>query len=193
VSTCEFVAQTQVPEILARYRKPSRVHQLDPDTSDPLILFDRLVSDGELAMAVEFLAHWMPAQQGVWWGCLCIWEVERQKDDKGLNPAMQLILRWLRTPSADSRQATQQIRQWFTKRDPIYLLSQAIQTTGPSLTAEHLPPVKPPDHLFCKLVYVSVMVTASRMPPAERNSNLKQLLRFGMEVLQGANHWEERA
>lgn len=191
MSTYEVVAETQVPEILARYRKRSKIHVLELDTPDPLIAFDRLVADGELAMAVEFLAHWMIAEQGVWWGCLCIWEVERERGDERLNAAMQLILRWLRTPSADTRQATQQIRAWFTKRDPIYLLSQAIWTTGPSLTADHLPPVKPPNYLFCKLVYVSVMVTASRMPPAERKSNLKQLLRFGMEVLQSANHWEE--
>lgn len=190
MSTCEFVAETQVPEILARYRKRSRIHELQFDSPDPLIAFDQLVADDDLSLAVEFLAHWMTAQQGVWWGGLCIWEVERQQADERLTAAMQLILRWLRTPSADTRQATQQIKGWFSKRDPIYLLSQAIQTTGPSLTADHLPPVKPPDFLFCKLVYVSVMVTASRMSPAERNGNLKQLLRFGMEVLQGANHWE---
>lgn len=153
-------------------------------------LLDSLVNASDYIASIDFLSHWMSPQCAVWWGCLCVWETERERSSPELDAAMQLILGWLHNPTEQSRQRLAEIAALFEKKHPVCLIGNAALYSSGSMSAPDWPPVAPPRFLYANLVAGAIKLIVSRGDMQQYDSRNKQVLRLGMEVLQGVNRWQ---
>jgi hypothetical protein len=175
--------------ILERYQPRSELVAKARQHNHPLKFVNDLLAGEEFESAVDFLAHWLPPQHSVWWGCLCAWHLNRSQPAEGMDEAMALVIAWLTHPAEETRQPLVQIDKGFTLKHPMGLLAKAAYYTGPSMSPPKLPVVAPPPYLCSQLVSGAVQLVVAYLPPADRSSNYKQLIRMGTEVLHGSNRW----
>ncbi|MFK7768201.1 MAG: hypothetical protein AB8B55_13335 [Mariniblastus sp.] len=176
--------------ILERYASSKETLLLAKEKPLAVDLLDGLVADSEFDSAIDLLAHWLPPQYAVWWGCLCVWEIQREKETPELHAAMQLIVAWLQNPTEDNRRMLEKIEKLFPARHPVGLLAKSAVFSGGSVASVGLPAVAPPKFLFANFLSNTVKLIAAKSAPADYASRRKQILRLGKEVLHGANRWE---
>ncbi len=175
--------------ILQRYQPSPTLVAKSRQHEDPLTFLNGLLAEEDSESIVDFLTHWLPPQHGVWWGCLCVWHLQRSQPTEYMDQAMALLIAWLNEPTEATRQPLMQIDNWISLKQPMGLLAKAAYFTGPSMSPPHLPVVAPPPYLCSQFVSASVQLVVASLPPVDRSSNYKQLIRLGTEVLQGSNHW----
>lgn len=190
MSATQSIHDFSAAPILNRFSASVEMLELAKKKHNAIDLLDGLVANSDFVGAFDFLSHWMPPQFAVWWGCLCVWEIQREEQTPEFNAAMQLIVNWLHAPNEDQRQSLAQVEQWFSSRHPIGLLTKAAQMSGGSLAPKNCPAVPPPTYLFALLVSSSIKLIAMQALATGYSARCKQILRLGMEVLQGANRWE---
>ena len=176
-------------EIVQRYKAEPAATSLAKQTPDGQQLLQALIEAEHFVGSVDFLAHWLPKPHGIWWGCLCLWNVEREAETAELNTTLQMIIHWLQTGDDEQRQALSRVKQWFPSQHPANLLAKAALCCGGSLSDSPLSPVPPPEYLPAVLVSATVKLLASRGGPLQYLPRNQQFLQIGQEILCGANLW----
>lgn len=182
--------QLSATDVLARYPAGDALIDRAATNEDPLQLLDWLVTQEKFAEAIDFLCYWMPPQYVVWWGCLCIWEIERDTDSPAVETAMHLIIQWLQNPAEAERLELSQIDHLLPPEHPARFLANAAKFSGGSMVAADLPPLSPPKYLFCRLGGAAIKLVGAKGQPADYVSTHKQIMQFGLEVLRGVNRWQ---
>jgi hypothetical protein len=66
-----------------------------------LLAEKKLHTDG-----IQFIAHYLPKRQAVWWGLSCVKEVLGEKPPKPVAAALNTTERWIAEPTDENRKAT---------------------------------------------------------------------------------------
>lgn len=174
--------------ILQRFAAKPSVRVKAAQYPNALDFLNALVETGDFESIVDYLAHWLPPQHAVWWGCLCAWDLQANRESEPAEQAMGLLLNWLEQPDRQ-REALLEVDRLLESKHPLSLLAKGAFFSGSSMAPAGLPVVPPPPYIYSILVSASVQLTVSLLPFADRASNFKQMIRLGMEVLQGTNLW----
>lgn len=157
-----------------------------------IMLLDQLVVDEDFHNAFEFVAHWLPPQAAIWWGCLCLWEFEGKSASPEFESAMNGLIQWLQDPEEEStRRAMMEFESTFSlpSAHPVVMLGKAAFMSNGSIAPPQAPPVMAPRYMYAVMTAGAVKMIAAKSQPVQYVSTCKQLLRLAMEVLQGANRW----
>jgi len=175
--------------ILERYKPRPSTLKIAQQKKTPLELLDQLVTDQDFNAAIDFIAHSLPPQGAVWWGCLCLWDFERNQATKEFERAMSLLIAWLQTPEEEKRRQLSEIEKVFARKTPVGLLAKAAFMSQGSIVPEGLAVVKAPRYMYAVLAAGAIKLLAAQSDPADFAGTSKQILRLGMEVLHGTNRW----
>lgn len=179
--------------ILARYQAPKEVVKESVRCVSAMELLDWLVLEKRFQQAIDFVAHWMTSEQAIWWGCLAIWEVDRQRGNPKIEQAMGSVVQWLNDRKEERRRLLAKIHEQLGPKEPVAMLCMAAFFSEGSISGPDLPPVTAPKFTYAIIVAGTVNVIAAKAPPIQHSGRCKQLLRLAMEVLQNVNHWKKVA
>lgn len=178
--------------VLSRFKPRPDVLKIAKEKETAFELLNQLVVDQDFNAAFDVLAHSMVPQAVVWWGCLCLWDLHRDHpEDPVFDEAMRRIISWLQKPNEKKRQAVGEVEQQFGQTSPMRILINAVLASHGSMAPAGLPEVKAPKFLYAVMGSGAIKLIAAQSPPDNYSSTCKQILRHGMEVLQGANLWEK--
>src|SRR5260370_6673168 len=94
--------------------------------------------------ALRFLAHALPKRVAVWWGCLCVWAVNREEPQEKFEAALQAAVRWVLAPNEDHRRAAEEPGREASFGDPAGCLAMAALWSGGRRAAPRRAPRPPP-------------------------------------------------
>lgn len=184
------VPEVTPQELCARFKpSPEARAILQPDML-PRVYLRALVDADLMSDSVYFLAHWLPKQQAVWWGCLCLWERNRPAPDEATAAALQAALRWVQDPTEENRRAAETASEKAGTDTAAGILALAAFSAEGSLAPPGLPEAPPPPELTCACVAAAVLMAVTQAPQADQARLFRQFLKFGVEVLCAENLWE---
>jgi hypothetical protein len=145
------------------------------------------------ADALRFLAHAFPKRVAVWWGCLCVWSVNREAPGEPFEAALRAAVGWVLDPSEENRRAAEKPGKAAGLGDPAGGLATAVFLSGGSMTPPELPAVPPPEHMTGKVVGGAVLLAAVKYDASRQRDNYRAFAALGADVLQGQNLWTDKA
>jgi hypothetical protein len=151
--------------------------------------FEALRERGLYTDAIRFLAHALPKRVAVWWGCLCVWAVNRQTPQEKFEVSLQAAVRWVLTATKENRQAAEAPGRGAGFGDPAGCLAMAACWSGGSMAPAEMPVVPPPPHMTGKLVGEAVLLAAVKYDARRQRENHRLFAALGAEVFQGRNLW----
>src|ERR1035437_2158521 len=92
-------------EICARFKLQEEAKQLLREGMDSHEFAIALVENKMCADAIEFMAHALPAREGVWWGCLCMQHALGENLSQPDHAAATAAVRWVMEPLEENRVA----------------------------------------------------------------------------------------
>lgn len=134
----------------------------------------KLVKNGELETALEFMAHGMSRYDCVAWAARSA--IATNIVDR-TDPLVVTVLQWIDNPDDPLRRAAGAAADAVAKDTPAKLLCLAVWFSGGSLTPEELAPVLPPADVCARLAAASLLVGAYSQPDPEKV--LHEILEFG--------------
>jgi hypothetical protein len=158
-----------------------------PDGSAPREYFERLCREEQYDLAIEFLAHALPARAAAWWGCLCLWNVARPAPPPPVDAALAAALGWVLDPTEEQRRAAESAAADADDL-PAGHLAQAVFFSGGSLIAPNLPVVEPPPFHAQRAVAGAILLAAGQTALA-RDEQLRMFCNWGADVADGKIHW----
>jgi hypothetical protein len=138
---------TKANEICRHFDFQEEARPLLREIMTPREFLDALVHNRQYQIAVQFLAHALPAREAVWWAGLCMEHVFREKWKPEDKAACKAAVQWVLDPSEENRQATKAPAEAAGLGSPAGSLAMAASWTGGSLSPADLPPVPPDPHL----------------------------------------------
>lgn len=145
-----------------------------------------LIQQGHYHDAVSFLAHAMPAKQGIWWACLCIQE-HLYNSDKTEQQAYHAAETWLHKPTEAHRRNTEQHAEAGSYNTPASWIAAAVFWSGGNIAPKNKPMMTPPSHLYAQAIGGSVVMSAGLHCPATSvvEERYQQYLALGVQVANG--------
>ena len=150
-------------KILERFKPRASTIEASIEKTTSVELLDQLVNDGDYYAAIDFVAHAMPPQALVWWGCLCIWDFERDQSTPQFEYAMGLVIAWLQTPEEKQRRALEAVDKQVAARHPIRLLAKAAFMSHGSIAPAGLAAVKAPEFMFAVIGAGAITVSYTHL------------------------------
>jgi hypothetical protein len=164
--------------------EPSEAARALLDSKMPALTFFKTLCEHELfADALRFAAYALPRRDAIWWGSLCIWQVQRPRPKPDVEAALQAVVKWVRDPSEEHRRAAEEAGKKLPANDAAAGLCQAVFLSGGSISKPKLPEVPPAPHLTAKRV-ASIVLGASRVVK-DSAACQKHFLGLALEVAEG--------
>lgn len=136
--------------------------------------FARLVGDGDLDAALEFLAHALPRYECVVWAARALMETGiADRHD----PLMIAVLRWIDSPDDALRRAAGDAGDDAKKTTPAKLLCDAVFLSGGSLAPAEFPAIQPDPHLCARMAAIAVVLGAHTL--SDPDGAMRQALAIG--------------
>ncbi len=177
-------------EVCGQYALGDEAKKLLDEKASPEKYFVQLVQTELYRDAIQFMAHWLPKPEAVWWGCLCAWDICRDAVPLEMDEAFEAVVAWLREPNEPNRRKAQLAGKQLSMGNAAGAVAMAVFYSGGSMSLPELPNVDPPDDLFAKTVEIAVVVASQKKGAAKTEFQQRKFLRLGIDVAQGKNRWE---
>ena len=138
----------------------------------------RLVGEGELGTALEFMAHAMSRYDCVAWAAraaIATGIIDRT------DSLFVKVLQWIDNPQDDLRRAAGAAAEAVSQDSPAKLLCMAVWFSGGSLTPEELSPVQPPADICARMAAASLLAGAYAL--VDPDTVLGEILEIGEEMI----------
>lgn len=143
-----------------------------------LLSANRLYADG-----LRFMAHRLPKRAALWWGCLCVWEIDRPEPSPATSATLQAVVDWIREPSEKHRRAADTAAEVAGLDSPAGALAQAVFLSGGSMSLPGLPAVAPDPLLTAKMVAHAVLLASWSTLPDQWDQCQRRFLSMAGEVV----------
>ncbi len=184
---------SQAPETAAavcrQYEPSDDARAMLRDDMSPEAFLDALSGAGMYDDALDFTARWLPTREGVWWGCLCAWNVHRPQPPEPIEKALEAAVGWVLEPAEPNRRAAKAAGDGARLSTAAGALAMAAFYSGGSLTEPGQPEAAPPPGLAAATVAAAVRLAVYQGDPAGRVQRQRELLQLGLEVASGQNRW----
>jgi hypothetical protein len=189
--TLNKVKAAKAAEICKHFDLKEEARPLLRDGLTPRDFVDSLLADRQYQSAIQFMAHALPPREAVWWGCLCLEHVSREKWSPEEKAAGKATVEWVLDPSEENRQATKAPGEAAGIATPAGSLALATSWTGGSMTPTNLPPVPPGPYLPAKGVAGAVAQAAVKGDPIKIADTQRLFVELGIGVAEGRVVWPE--
>jgi len=185
------ISATKAAEICQHFQLGEAAKALLRDDLTPRQYLDVLMEKQQFMDAVRFLAHALPKQEAVWWGCLCARQVAGVDPPAKITAALQAAEAWVANPSEDNRRAAMPAAEAAELATPAGCAAMAAFWSGGSLGPPNTPVVPPGEYLTAHAVGGAVMLAAVLTEPEHASEKYRTFLAQGTEVAAGTNRWKE--
>ena len=158
---------------------------LKPDAS-PRSFFDSLLHAGYHTEAVMYLAHAIPAREGIWWA----WSVARKTvvPESAEAAALKLVEQWIATLSDDTRRACKKASSRLPQNGAVAALCDAVFFTG-NLGEPGASVIPAPVFSSSKFVAACIILCAYLADPHQPLPQFQSCLNQGLEVVRRIALW----
>jgi hypothetical protein len=125
---------------------------------------DLLEKEGLTEDAIRFCARFLATRAAVWWGCLCLWHVERPQPAEKLEAALAAAAHWAGDPSETKRRDSGRAGESASFGTAAGCLAMAAFYSGGSMLDAKLPAVAPPPDLAAETVAAAVLLAGGGPP-----------------------------
>lgn len=161
---------------------------LDDDPSSTLF-FTRLMDQKLYTDAVRFLALILPKREAVWWACLCIRDVVKDKITHEDKRALSVAEEWVIKPSEENRQAAAQAAEATKFETAAGWAAMGAFWSGGSMTPPNTPAVPPQEDFTGRAVGGSILMSAAYEfeDGDQLNQRYTLFLQRGIEIANGGS------
>lgn len=150
----------------------------------PQCFLAELVRSGHHADALRFLAHALPAREGVWWACVVagaapLTDAEAVCLDRAED--------WVYEPSDAARRRCSTAAEASTIRGAAAYASLGASWSGGSLAPDGMPAVPPPPRLASVGVAASLLLALAAGDPTLSGDRFRDMLSRGLDIADGGN------
>ncbi len=129
--------------------------------------------------AVQFLAHGLPIEIGIRWGCRAI----RELGTGELPEILTVIEEWLGRPGDEERWKAREAAEKSGISSAADLLGMAVFFSGGSVSPAETPITPPPNYVANRLVGGSVQLTVLSQHPEDSHARYARALQIGRQVV----------
>lgn len=180
----------KLPELLARSSLEDGQSILRPEMT-PRQAIDSLLGSGHSLDAMRLIARALPRREAVWWCCVCCRAVLTAPGDAEQLATLDIVERWVSTPSEVNRRACQTVSEEIGVGTPAGQSALAAFWSGGSLSLPKLPVVPPPEHLLPAAVANAVILAGVCVGPKNAPAAYARFGGFATDIAEGKNRWKE--
>lgn len=173
-------------EICAHFYLPSKAKKILRDGMNPQEFVALLIEKQQYLPGIDFLAHALPAREGIWWGCLCM----RHALGDNLSPpdraAATAATRWVIEPTEENRAAASAPAEAAGMPSIAGWLARAAAQTGGNMAPPGVPFFKAPEPFApAKGVATAVKFSLAKAEPRLLETMQKAYLELGIKIAEG--------
>jgi len=161
-------------EVCQRYEPQREARALLTEGMEPFQFLGALAEKKLYVAAIDFLAHALPAREGIWWGCLCLQHACGDTLTPQEKSACIAAVRWISQPTEENRAAAKAPAEAVGMSSPV----------GPLAMAAH-GGIPPGPFGPAKAVAMAVKLAALKAPPTAIIETQRSYLRLGVSVAAG--------
>lgn len=167
-------------DICARFDANKEALALLRQGMSPGEFVQALMANRQYVNGIDFMAHALPARQGVWWGCLCVQHACGTNLAAPDKAALRAAAGWVVWPTEASRAAAQVPAEAAGRASPAGALGLAANLTG----AAGPVPMTP-----AKAVANAVKLATIKGDPARIADTQRLFVELGIGVAEGRFCW----
>ena len=156
---------------------------------DPASFLRAAIECKMLDDAVDFIPQWLPARQGVWWGCLCAWHVLRGQAGPDVERALRAAVQWVIEPTESHRRRAEAAGYAADFTTPAGNLAFAAFHAGDDIAPVGCLPVKPEPDLAGKTVANAITLLLVGVPPVRKDATREQFIRLALALSEDKLPW----
>ena len=155
------------------------------DGMGPREYVEALIANKQYVSGIDFMAHALPAREGIWWGCLCL----QHAVGSGMSPvekaACIAAVQWVLRPGEESRAAARPAAEAAGAANPAGALAAAAFQSGGNVAPPNAPPMAPAPFAHAKAIANSVKLSCTKAPPAKMLETQRAYVELGMGMAEG--------
>ncbi len=152
---------------------------------------DLLVQNGQWMSALNYMAHAIPAREGVWWAWYCARKAHANDQDPGVVHALGLAEKWIASPNEENRQIAQSYADRNEVSGAAHHVLEAIGATGELEDPATGEKIKPIPYFSCRFVFAATVASSYSPDPAAPQTTAGEYLRQAFEVANRIQLWSQ--
>jgi len=169
------VTAATAAEVCQRFDVSREARELLANGMGPWQFVETLAAKKRYVEGIDFLAHALPAREGVWWGCLCLQHASGDSLTPTERAACVAAVRWVIQPTEENRMAAKAPADAAGMGTPAGALAMAANGG--------LPPQEP--FAPAKAVAMAVKLATLKSPPVAVMETQRSYLQLGIGVAAG--------
>jgi hypothetical protein len=172
-------------EVCANFpiQKPAKA--LLRDAMTPQEFVAALIENKKFVDGIDFMAHALPAREGVWWGCLCMQHAVGEKLAAPERAAATAVVQWVLQPTEENRAAARGSVEGAGPGSAAGTLAMAASLTGGSVAPPNAPFKPPPPFASAKEVAMAVKIASTKADPARITKVQRSYVELALDVAGG--------
>jgi hypothetical protein len=151
----------------------------------PRDFVEALIAKRLYVAGIDFLAHALPAREGVWWGCLCLQHAIGSALTPEERAAAIAAVQWVFRPGEDTRIGAKPAADTAGAANPAGALAAAAFQSGGNVAPPNMPPMAPPPFSAAKAVATSIKLCATKSPPVKMLDTQRCYVELGIGMAEG--------
>jgi hypothetical protein len=172
--------------ICANFRVSSEAKKLLRDGMSSQEFVGALVEKKRYVDAIDFMAHALPARQGIWWGCLCMQHALGENLAPPDKAAATAAVQWVLQPTEENRAAAGSQAEAAPPPSIGGALATAAFHTGGNIAPPNLNIFRAPQPFApAKSIALAVKLAAVKVEPAKIVAAQRSYVDLALEVATG--------
>jgi hypothetical protein len=144
-----------------------------------------LIENKKCVDGIDFMAHALPAREGVWWGCLCMQHAVGETLSAAERMAATATVQWVLQPTEENRAAARASAEGAGAGSAAGALAMAVSLTGGSAAPPNAPFKPPPPFASAKAVAMAVKIASTKADPANMAKVQRCYVELALDVAKG--------
>lgn len=148
-------------------------------------ILSSLIDGQNYLAAIKLLAFGLPVREAIWWGYLCVSDVDSYIKNAEVHAVLNAVSSWVRAPSDELRLNVSRFDNQYTSCTVEGWLALAVQWTGDSIVPSENIPVEAGKYMSGHAVANAIIVVSQHVELAD--DFYKQSLKRGLHIALGGN------
>jgi hypothetical protein len=172
-------------EVCANFDLKKEAKELLLEGIAPREFVAALIEKKKYIDAIDFLAHALPAREGIWWGCLCMQHACGSELSPPDRAAATAAVQWVMHPGEENRAAAKTPAEAAGPSSPAGALAMAANQTGGSIAPPNAPVLPPSPFAPAKAVSTAVKLASIKSDPIKIAATQRSFVELGIGVAEG--------
>lgn len=172
-------------EVCAHFDLQDKAKQLLRDGMSPHDFAAALIENKMCVDAMEFMAHALPAREGIWWGCLCMQHALGDNLSPPDRSAAAAAVRWVMQPTEENRAMAGPPASAAPPPSGPGALARAAFQTGGNVAPPGAPRMAPEPFAAAKALALAVTLSSIKAEPAKIVKTQRAYVELAIQVAEG--------